>query len=246
MLIVMVLVQLTSAKKPIHTSSWDFVGEVQIELDFRSPKWYLPREQALNAGFEHLESQSISGVEKVPFVSTSAKKNRHNYLTIPIQIHLQDVKIHQYKDGVFTFFIEDYPSSLGDYLAIHLRMPFIGSFYKDKAHIVCKEIKIDLFTCGHQLKIRSNAAHGQALLDHSIDPVKSKIKKYVPILAEHVSLITEDIQHAPLLTSAKVKLINESCFPFCAPDIADAKIYIKNWKLIRSSSDTLEEIIISN
>lgn len=240
LLIAMVFIQLTSARNPTHTSSWDFTGEINLELDFRTPKWYAPKERALNASIEHLEYESISGIEKVPFVSSSAKSRLHHHITIPIKIHLQDVKIHQYKDGVFTFFIEDYPSFLDDHLDIHLRMPFIGSFYKDKAHILCKEIKLDLFIGGQQLKVRSNAIHGQALLDHSIDIPKPKTKKNIPILAQNVSLITEDIQYAPLMTTATVGLIKGSYLPFYTPDIAEAKIYFKQWTLKLVPSDHLE------
>jgi hypothetical protein len=234
------MIQFAPAKRPIHTSSWDFHGELHLEMSFTPPPWYSCKAKTLNGVLEDLTTSATPGISHVPFVSglpegfaEGVSGNALNQINIPIPIHIQDIKLHQYKDGTFTFFIEHFCSVLNDKLDLRLRMPFVGYPLKEIVHITCKGIKLSAYINENILKVETLPIDVQGILDHALPDAQASTStdSGAVILAEHASSIIENLAALPFTTTSVARLLKGCCIPIRAPAIANTKIQLKNWHL---------------
>ena len=247
LLILLGITSFVLGKRPVHSSLWDFHGEIHLEMTVDPSKWFVSDSRSLNGILKGCAQDAVPGAKQVPFIESGTTGTVLNQISIPIPIYIQNIQVHQYKDGTFTFNIEHICSALNDQFDLQVRMPFIGYPLKDEVYIRCKGVKLNAYIDDCALKVRTNNAQVRAKLNQEL-PVSSQQgkKKSSLILAEHVSLIMEDADAVPFIASGKVSLSSGNCcIPFWNPNLGTMQIHLRNWQLtlVKNQKDQDEETI---
>lgn len=237
------IAQSISAIQSNNLSANDFIGDLHMEMEIKLPTWFISIAQSLNGAGVKVGTAAIPHVGQIPFIpdltsglTTSITGLILREITLPLYIDLKDIRIRQYKNGLFTFKLEHILSVLDDQLDLRIQMPFIGCFLKDKAILKCMGTKIH-FYLGDVLHIKNPVLKEKEQSSSILTPVKNNGW----IIASHVPGVIGKNTPTQFSVKTKIKINRLGSLPLKFPSLFTLKINLNHWTLSKITRLTKEK-----
>ncbi len=231
------------AINPEDLSANDFTGDLQMEMEIKLPKWLIFGAQGISNASVKVGVAAIPHVGQIPFIPDVAGNLAGSItgiglsgISIPLFIKLSDVKIRQYKNGLFTFKLEHIVSILDDQIDLRLQMPFIGCFLKDKAILKCTGAKIHLYL-GDVLHIKNPVLNKKDQSLYTLEPVPYNGW----IIANHIPGMIGQDKPTAFSVQSKIKINHLGSLPIKLPSLAILKINLIDWTLSKIKRLSVEK-----